>query len=478
MNQKAFLRSIACAMLTLSFGLHAQAESTQDERPNLLFFYIDDQRNTTLGCMGDPIVQTPNIDRLANNGVLFRNAFVTTSICATSRACVMTGLTERTHGFTFGKPPVPAKFTQTSYPALLHQAGYRTGFFGKFGAKYDGFVLEEQFDAFEDRNQPHLKKQEDGSFRHADEMNTEDAINFLEGGMQGKPFALQVSFISGHADDNSMDNHYPYIDEVKDLYSDITFPEPRLGDPAIFENQPEFLKESMNRIRYFWRWDTPEKYQKNIRNYYRLISGIDVMMGRIMKTLEEQGMAENTVIIYVADNGYYMGDRGFAGKWSHYEESLRVPMIIFDPRRTPEKDVEAMTLNIDVPATLLDLAGVEVPDHYQGESLVPFLDGKNPRKWRTDFFAEHRMVHKDIPTWEGVRDERYVYARYDSQEPVYEFLHDLKHDPDQLTNLVDDPKYANRLKKLRKRSNALRDEYITASIADVDGNFYCTKDND
>ncbi|MCP4642110.1 MAG: sulfatase-like hydrolase/transferase, partial [bacterium] len=247
-----------------------------------------------------------------------------------------------------------------------------------------------------------------------------------------------------------------------DLYADVTFPEPRLGNPAIFEDQPEFLRTSMNRERYFWRWDTPEKYQKNMRAYYRLISGVDVMVGRVLKELEAQGLADNTVIIYAADNGYYMADRGFAGKWSHYEESLRVPLIVFDPRRPKKRTVDAMALNIDIPATILDYADVPSPTHYQGRSLRPCLDGRPPKDWRTDFFAEHRMVHKLIPKWEGVRDERYVYARYDEQTPAYEFLHDLKRDPDQLTNFVDDPRYKGVLARMRVRCDALRDTYVDA----------------
>ena len=461
-SRTLIIRFSLCVVLCLFLGTSLSSIAADTERPNLLFFFIDDQRHTTLGCMGDPIVQTPTIDSLAERGVLFRNAFVTTSICASSRACVMTGLTERTHGYNFGKPAVAKQFTATSYPKLLRNAGYRTGFYGKFGAKYDGFDEVAPYDEFENRDRPYLRKQNDGSIRHVDELNTEGAIRFLKGDMKGKPFALQVSFSSGHAEDSDKEHHYPFIDAVKDLYTDIEFPEPRLGDPSIFYNQPEFMRESMNRDRYFWRWDTPAKYQKNMRNYYRLISGIDVMMGRVLDVLEEQGLADNTVIVYVADNGYYMGDRGFAGKWSHYEQSLRVPMIIMDPRRDAQRDVKKMTLNIDVPATLLDLAGVEVPGHYQGESLVPFLEGKRPKDWRTDFFCEHRMEHKSIPKWEGVRDQRYVYARYDGQEPVYEFLHDLKKDPDQLVNLVGNSKYAQQLSQLRKRCDELRDGYIAA----------------
>jgi arylsulfatase A-like enzyme len=218
----------------------------------------------------------------------------------------------------------------------------------------------------------------------------------------------------------------------------------------------------MNRIRYFWRWDTPEKYQKNMKAYFRMISGVDRVIGRIRKELEKLHLADNTVIIYMADNGYYMGDRGFAGKWSHYEQSLRVPLIVYDPRLQENKRgilKEEIALNIDVPATMLKLAGVEVPEQYQGHSLALLLNNKPTPGWRNDFFCEHLMNNKDIPKWEGVRGERYVYARYFEQEPAYEFLHDLEKDPDQLTNLASNPAYKDILAKMRKRCNKLKDMY-------------------
>ena len=158
-----------------------------------------------------------------------------------------------------------------------------------------------------------------------------------------------------------------------------------------------------------------------------------------------------------------MGDRGFAGKWSHYEQSLRVPLIVFDPRgdqkirrgHTPGQ----MALNVDVAATIVDLAGLKVPGAYQGRSLVPFTRGQVPDDWRDDFFCEHLMDHDRIPKWEGVRGARHTYARYFEQKPVYEALFDLKEDPDQLKNLVGDPAHAQVLEKMRKRCDELRDQY-------------------
>ena len=193
-----------------------------------------------------------------------------------------------------------------------------------------------------------------------------------------------------------------------------------------------------------------------------MISGIDNVINRVTQHLEKAGVADNTIIIFTGDNGYYEGQRGFAGKWSHYEESLRVPLIIYDPRADKKqrgKVAKPMALNTDIAPTILSYAGVNVPKHYQGHSLRPIMNGEKTKGWRKDTFCEHLMENATIPKWEGVRAQRYVYARYFQQKPQYEYLHDLKDDPDQLKNLANDPKYAKVLKRMRKRCNTLRDEY-------------------
>lgn len=459
--KKSMALWVVCLTTIISSSIGAA--EVEPNRPNILFLLIDDQRNDTLGCAGHPIIQTPVIDSLAEQGVRFENAFVTTSICAASRASIFTGLHERTHGYTFIKPPLSKTHMSASYPALLREAGYRTGFVGKYGVKTQGNPEAGMFDFFSPHGRnPYFKKQADGSLRHETEIAGDKAIEFLKGNPQGQPFCLSVSFNAVHAEDGDRKNHYPWPKAVDGLYDDVEIPAPRLSDPAIFENQPDFLKNSMNRQRYAWRWDTPEKYQKNMKAYFRMISGVDHVIGRIRHELEQLGLADNTVIIYMGDNGYYMGDRGFAGKWSHYEQSLRVPLIIYDPRLEQQQRGAVkgqVALNIDAPATMLALAGLEAPAHYQGGSLIPLLQGKGVPDWRTDFFCEHLMEHKDIPKWEGVRDERYVYARYFGQEPVFEFLHDLKADPDQLVNLASNPEYKEILTRMKSRSDALKDTY-------------------
>jgi arylsulfatase A-like enzyme len=234
---------------------------------------------------------------------------------------------------------------------------------------------------------------------------------------------------------------------------------------------PEFLRESMNRDRWYWRWDTPEKYDRNMRNYLRLLSTVDRNVGRVMQELAGRGLADNTVIIYMGDNGYYMGERGFAGKWSHFEESLRVPLIVFDPRLAKSRRgrvVSIISLNLDIAPTILDAAGVKPPDRYQGQSLLTLMRNNMPADLREGFFCEHLMNHKELPKWEGYRDVRYVYARYFEQSTPYEFLHDLEKDPQELTNFRDDPAFADVLSRMRRRTDELRDQYRADAERDAD----------
>jgi len=434
------------------------------ERPNIIFFLTDDQRHDFLGCSGHPIIKTPVIDKLAERGTRFENAFVTTSICATSRATLFTGLYERTHGYNFGKPAVSKKHMDDGYPVQLRKAGYRTGFVGKFGVAVQKGAQAEMFDYYKPHNRnPYFHKQPDGSLRHETEVAGDRAVEFLRGTKaDGKPFCLSVSFNASHAEDSDKKDHFPYPKAVAHLYEGMKMPPPRHADPKVFESQPEFLRKSMNRDRYFWRWDTEEKYQHNMRNYLRMISGIDGVIGRVQKELETLGLADNTIIIYMADNGYYAASRGFAGKWSHYEESQRVPLIIMDPRvKEKARGIVSLetVLNVDIAPTMLAYAGVERPKGHQGLGLNHIVDGVEVGGWRMDFFCEHQMNHKSIPKWEGVRGVRYKYARYTGQEPVFEFLHDLRTDPNEFTNLAGDPKHAKTLEEMRKRCDELRDEY-------------------
>ncbi|MEM7307241.1 MAG: sulfatase [Planctomycetota bacterium] len=433
------------------------ASARQTARPNLLFIVTDDQRDDALGCAGHPVLRTPVIDGLAARGTRFTNAFVTTPICAASRASILTGTWERRHGYTFGTPPLSAEEVAESYPALLREAGYRTGFTGKFGVRAPQGSPGAMFDFFRSYGQPFQKQREDGSTRHLTDIAGDDALEFLADCDEDIPFCLTISFNAPHAEDATKENPYPHSPPEAELYAEGEMPAPRV--PMDFwEGLPEFFSTSLNRVRWFWRWDTPEKYDRFLRDYYRMVSGIDRVVGTVLEDLERRGLADNTVVVFTSDNGYYMGSRGFAGKWSHYEESLRVPLVIHDPRMSTDaggRTVPELALNVDLAPTLLAFAGVGAPAGYQGLSLVPLLSGAPPEPWREDFLFEHLMNDARIPRMAGVRSKRHVYARYVDHLPDGEFLHDLERDPLQLVNLAGDPEHAELLDQMRRRCEEL-----------------------
>lgn len=431
-----------------------------DAPPNIVFFFTDDQTTSTLGCYGNEVVQTPNIDELARRGTRFENAFVSQAICWVSRTTILSGLVGRSYGTADQPELARADAVETLYTDRLHDAGYRTGYFGKWHAKMPkSYRKEDHFDEMEviGRN-PFYKRQPDGSLRHETELIVDRGIDFIQRQPKDQPFALNMWFNACHAEDSDRRpgiGHFPWPRAVDGMYEDATITPPRLDDPAIFESQPEFLQTTINRERYFWRWNTDQKYQTNMRAYYRMVSGIDGAIGRFLEALDDAGLADNTIIVYSADNGYYMGNRGFAGKWSHYEEGIRVPMIIADPRvpaSAQGKTSDSIALNVDLPATFLDLAGVDVPGRYQGRSLQPILRGETPDDWRTESFHEHFAVRSRIPAFEGIRNEHFKYVRY-FDHGNFEFLHDLKNDPDELINLAGDPKHEATLVAMRERTD-------------------------
>lgn len=457
-------------------------QRTESPPPNIVFFLTDDQRHDTLGCAGHPILKTPTIDGLAERGVRFSNMFVSHSICWVSRATILTGQTARSFGREERRDWVREGAAHETYPALLRKAGYRTAHFGKFHARMPKtWKRNETFDTYVGISlNPYFKKQPDGSLRHETELIADHAIQFLDEQPEDQPFAMQLWFNAAHAEDGDHRpgiGHFPWPKAVDGMYEDIDIPAPRLSDPAIFESQPEYLQNSILRTRWFWRWDTARKYEINMRAYFRMISGIDGAIRRVLDELDARGLSDNTIIIYSADNGYFMGDRGFAGKWAHYEQSLRVPLIIYDPR--PEADAtrgtvqDAMAANLDLPASFLAWAGVELPSSYQGAALLPLIESTmRPENWRDELFIEHVALRPHI-AWEGVRTERYKYARYVDQLVEDEFLHDLQADPDELVNLATDPAYAELLIRLRARTANLVRHYgepLQNALPDYTGN--------
>ncbi|MCP5536747.1 MAG: sulfatase [Akkermansiaceae bacterium] len=438
-------------------------------KPNILFFLADDQRNDVLGCYGNHLIKTPTIDRLASEGIRFDNAFCEVPICAASRASLFSGLTQRSHGYNFGELPVPAKYIATSYPVLLKAAGYRIGFAGKYGMSFGKPGLKKQFDFFKAINRtPYLKKMPDGSRRHETDLCADAAIKFIQTNPVDQPFCMSVSFNASHAEDNDRrpGYHFQWPESADGLYEDIVIPAPRLADKKYNQALPPFLRDAknLNTLRYYWRWDTPGKYQTNIRAYYRMITGIDNAIARVLDSLKERHLDQNTIVIYSADNGYMMGDRSTAGKWNHYEQSLRIPLVVFDPR-LPEKlrgrAITALVSNIDMAPSFIDFAGLPVSNVHQGLSISPLVQGNATNHWRDAIYCEHRF--RMFNNWHGVRTERYKFAvYYDEPGGPYECLYDLQKDPDELVNLAKNPEYAKLRSQMNKRLESYQKAYPPA----------------
>ena len=457
MNNKMIISGMAAVMSPLA--LHAVSEKKIESKPNIIFILTDDQRWDAMGYAGNKIIQTPAMDKLAQDGIYFRNAFVTTPISAASRASILTGLYERTHGYTFETGNIRDKYIENSYPVILRRNGYRTGFFGKFGVDHnypEGLFDEAEVYDRTGRTGYHFKTI-NGDTVHLTPYTGHLARKFINESSADKPFCLSISFSAPHAHDPAPEQYF-WGDEADKLYRNITIPPPDLWEDKYFEVLPQEVREGFNRVRWTWRYDTPEKYQHSLKGYYRMISEVDSEIAKIRETLEQNGLADNTVIIFMGDNGFFLGERQLAGKWLMYENSLRVPLIIFDPRVKNHKDISEPALNIDIAPTILNFASVEIPDVYQGKSLCEYTVKDNVILERPLILFEHLWNFKDIPSSEGVRTEKWKYFRYRFIKAPEE-LYDLENDPKEINNLAGDPAYKEILSSLREECNKLIVKY-------------------
>jgi len=442
----------------------------QEKRPNIIFILTDDQRWDALGYAGNPIIQTPEMDKLAREGSYFRNSFVTTPICAASRASILTGMYERTHGYTFQQGQLKEQYAKLSYPTVLHENGYYSGFFGKLGVQYpnvkrmfDQADIYDRNDKFPDRR-GYFYKTIDNDTVHLTRYTGYQAQQFIKSIPDDKPFCLSLSFSAPHAHDNAPEQ-YIWQEKSNKLYEDVTIPSPLLADEKYFKALPKEVQEGYNRARWKWRFDTPEKYQKSVKGYYRMISEIDDEIALIRKLLKDKGVADNTVIIFMGDNGYYLGERQLADKWLMHDNSIHVPLIIYDPRSKIHHDINDLVLNIDITKTILDLAGIEAPDEYQGISLKPYIyQGASTEKRRITLI-EHLWKIPEIPSSEGVRTEKWKYFRY-RYIVAPEELYDLENDPLETVNLSNKPEFKKVVDSLRDECDSLIQKYQSAKISD------------
>ena len=459
-NMNPLLPSLTALLLTPFIALHAADTPKPGGRPNFVFFLTDDQPYLGLGCAGNTVLKTPNLDRLAQDGGLFERAYVTTSICCCSRASIYTGQHMRRHGIQdFDKPLSAAQWAQT-FPALLRQAGYRTGFLGKFaigstkGGDRELALPENQFDLWYGFPQSiSFKQVENGKPRYLTTVMTEKAIDFLKAATPDQPFCLIVALKEPHGPLDYFDPEFP------NRYANAAIPPPENLTRASFDRLPERVRNSLGATP---RWlEDPAAYQTSMRQIYSYISRADHAVGQIREAITRLGLEPRTIVIHTSDNGSLEGAHGLSGKWLMYEESIQVPLLIRDPRlpATLQGRRRQMALNIDLAPTILAMAGLPVPAGMQGTDLQPVLrDPKAPG--REDWYYEHLYTtppsRRPIPKCEGVRTERWKYIRYPECQPPLEQLFDLVADPHEEEDLARNPAQAGNLAQLRARCAELR----------------------
>ncbi len=426
---------------------------------NIIILYADDWRYDTLGIAGNPVVRTPNIDRLATEGVRFRRSYVTTAICGVSRASFFTGQWMARHG----NPAFEAFRTpwEETWPGMLRANGYYIGHIGKW---HNGKFPAERFDFARSYAGTHYLKQPDGTMIHVTRKNELDALEFLRTRPGDRPFALTVAFFATHAEDQNP-RQYLYQPESESLYRDVTIPVPATAGDEFFRRLPPFVATEKNegRNRWHWRFDTPEKYQQYMKAYYRLATEVDTTVGRILAELRAHGLDDETLVIFTTDNGYFHGEHGLADKWYPYEESIRVPLIVHDPRqfrggKGSAQVRDEMVLNVDLAPTILAYAGLRPPAGMQGRDLAPLYLGGRRNNWRREYFYEHATYRSTdfIPASESLvrADVKYLFW----PDFNYEELFDLRRDPGETRNLVKDPAWRGRLDEMRRRFAQLKSQ--------------------
>ena len=451
----------------------SQDTTGQAERPNVIFILTDDQRWDALGYAGNELISTPAMDKLAREGTYFSNALVTTPICAASRASILSGTYERTHGYNFQTGPIGNQYFEEAYPRLMRQAGYYTGFYGKFGVRYD--QKDQLFDVYEDYDRNNAYKDRRGYYYktlgddtvHLTRYTGQQALDFIAEAPDDQPFCLSLSFSAPHAHDGAVDQYF-WQTESDALLQNTTVPDPDLGEDRYFDELPKPVRDGFNRLRWHWRYDTPEKYQHSVKGYYRMILGVDREIAKIRQQLEQQGLDKNTVIILMGDNGYFLGERQLAGKWLLYDNSIRVPLIVFDPRANNHQDIDDMALNVDVPATMLAAAGLEPPKSFQGTNLLPVVRGERSSLERDTVLIEHLWEFDNIPPSEGVRTNDWKYFRYVNDKSAEE-LYQLQEDPREINNLAQQADYQEVLTAMRRKCDELIQKYSDAYSAPPHG---------
>lgn len=444
------------AVLLAIFAAAIRFTASAADRPNFLFVYTDDQRWDAMSVVQQeqgekarfPWLQTPNMDRLAAEGVRFRNAFVTLSLCAPSRAAFLTGRYNHLNGIANNHSAFPVD--NVTHATVLRAAGYTTGYVGKwhmgsqrgqrpgfdFSANFIG--QGKYFDCPIEVNGV-----ETPSKGWVDDVSTDYALDFIRKN-QSKPWSLVVGFKTCHGP-------FDPPERAKERFAGAEAqPVPNLGAKAIYLADPDSTKpkKAQQAARQVARAQRPTNL-----GYFRCISAADDNLGRLLAILDELKLTENTVVVFSSDNGYYLGEHGLGDKRTAYEESLRIPLLLRYPKlgeRGRGRTIDSMALNIDLAPTFLDFAGLAQPQTMQGRSWRPMLEG-NANEWRGAFLFEYfREGQYGAPTVFGVRTELAKLIRYPGHDEWTEVF-DLKADPYELKNLANDPAQKELRAKLEKQ---------------------------
>jgi arylsulfatase A-like enzyme len=452
---------IGISLFAISVATHAV------EKPNIVFLFTDDQSYRAMGCYGNGEIHTPNMDRLGGQGMIFDRHYNTTAICMASRASVMTGMYEYKTGCNFQHGSMSRKIFSKSYSVLLREAGYYTGFAGKFGFPVtDGPVSSTQHhtydllpvDSFDDwagglgqtdyktANNKYIESYA-GKYPHSTRAYGAWAGDFMDRAKaSGKPFCMSIFFKAPHLPLKPD----PFFD---DLYKGKTFSKPPNFGTENGEHLAEQAKLGRQYLSFHKKYGYFTKYDEVKRNYYQLISGVDYALGMIRRELEGRGLADNTIIVLTSDNGYSEGAHGFSGKCLPYEEPSRAPMIIFDPHRPGGgARIRAVTAGIDIAPTLLELAGVPIPGNMDGKSLLPLLEKKEVRVREV---LPLMQLYGSAPTHSlGMvsEDWKYIYWAFEGDGlKATEELFNNRRDPLETTNLAANPEFREQLEKMRRQ---------------------------
>ncbi|WP_044214022.1 sulfatase-like hydrolase/transferase, partial [Saccharicrinis fermentans] len=472
----------------------------QNKKPNIIFLLSDDQKDNTFSAMGHPYIKSPNVDQLIKNGVRFSNTYVAEPICAPSRVAFFTGLNERMSGvgFTSSYKLTEEQWANT-YPELLRNNGYYTGFIGKFGIEYYTFKgkTNSKFDYWRAHDGwakfwPKTAKNCSEYFDSGEDIITpvmgESIVEFLDQAPSEKPFCLSVSFSVPHG--SQIKSMYPGNKDAADcmipaneyeklkghpfydtLYRNlnIEIPKETATDPYVYIPK-NVLDQNKGRASNVYKYDyNPISCKEHHIRYYQQISGMDKVIGDLVAALKEKGLTENTIIIFASDHGLLMGEYGMGGKALLYDLAAKVPCFIYDPRLPEEvkgTTIDNLVSSLDIPSTILDYAGISKPEYMQGSSLIPLLNGES-KKWRKELFLESLYTGRDNPICEGIVDGKWKYIRmfqiqkrkysekdldFDNLKPDFEQLFNLQEDPMETNNLVSVYENTSLLKKLRKKT--------------------------